>query len=386
MNQIKYCGRGYHIPHGDFMDLIDTCFGFHETERKFIHLLPKCYREQYRPQDSNYVVIDENDALTAAVGAYDHEIMVCGYCIPCRGIGNVGVHPEHRNRGYMKAAMNQALADMITDGIALSTLGGRRQRYQYFGYDKAGPTYSFSLSHENFRHAFQNVSSNLTVTQITDPNDPLISKIIELNQSKPFVPVRLRSSYLDIATSWHFMLLAITEGERFVGYCLRIGDHISEIQVVHDEEFLCLLRALYDYIGGCFNLTIPVHQASYAAALAPIAENMFLNCAMHFNVLNFRLVTEAFLALKQTYMTVPDGKLSFLIHGFARDERIAISVQNGKPSVEYIPDSEPVDYELSHLEAMEFLYAPICPARDGACDLARIWFPVPIFMFRADEV
>jgi hypothetical protein len=311
--------------------------------------------------------------------------MVCGYRIPCRGIGNVGVHPDHRKFGYMKEAMNQAMADMVTDGIALSTLGGRRQRYQYFGYDKAGPVYSFQISAENIRHTLKK-ESPFTVTKITEPNDPVIQKIIDLNQSAPFVPVRPISIYLDIANSWKCDLLVFTEGERFVGYCIRGGNYLSEIQVGRDEDLLGVLRALYDYLGENFNLTIPLYQASYASILAPFAESMSLNCAMHFNVLNFRLVTEAFLALKQTYMTIPNGQMKFLIHGFARDERISVSVQNGKPSVESISDSEPVDYEFSHLEAMEFLYSPICPARDLACDLAKLWFPVPIFMFRADEV
>ena len=51
-----------------------------------------------------------------------------------------------------------------------------------------------------------------------------------------------------------------------------------------------------------------------------------------------------------------------------------------------MPDAAPVDYELSHLEAMEFLFSPVCPVRETACDLARIWFPLPICMYRADEV
>ena len=133
-----YCGRGRHIPYADYMNCINLVFGFTTPEQKFEGLLPKLYREDRRPQDSNYVVT-EDGKLVAAVGAYDHEITVCGIKIPCRGIGNVAVDPETRGKGYMKATMNAALEDMIKEGIALSTLGGRRQRYQYFSYDKAGP-------------------------------------------------------------------------------------------------------------------------------------------------------------------------------------------------------------------------------------------------------
>ena len=63
-----------------------------------------------------------------------------------------------------------------------------------------------------------------------------------------------------------------------------------------------------------------------------------------------------------------------------------MSVSGGEPAVEIIPDSVPVDCELSHLDAIAFLFAPVCPAREKAIDLARIWFPLPACMYRADEV
>ena len=114
MKQPLYCGRGAHLPCAEVMDLLNLSFNFTEPERQFLQLLPKCYREEYRPQDSNYVVVDENGILTAAVGAYDHELVVCGRRIPCRGIGKVAVHPDHRKKGYMQLAMNQSMDDMIS--------------------------------------------------------------------------------------------------------------------------------------------------------------------------------------------------------------------------------------------------------------------------------
>ena len=386
MNQSIFCGRGTKVAYGDFMDLINISFGFTTPERDFRGLLPKCYREQYRPQDSNYVVIDGDGNLTAAVGAYDHEILVCGRPIPCRGIGNVAVHPDHRKNGYMKDAMNQSLSDMIADGIALSTLGGRRQRYQYFGYDKAGPLYHFHISDQNHHHLFGDRPAAFTVREITDAADPVIEAIRALNATSPFCPVRDSATYLDVANSWKAILLTFWEGERFVGYCIKEPGSVTEVQSVRDEDFMELIHALFDYIGGSYTICIPPHRHVYASALAPVAEGISMNCAMHFNVLNYQLVTEAFLALKLTYTKLPEGSLSLLIHGYARDERIRVTVKDGAPSVEPLPDAAPVDYELSHLEAMEFLFSPVCPVRETACDLARIWFPLPICMYRADEV
>ena len=109
MNKEIYCGRGNHIPYAEYMALINLSFGFNTPETEFLGLLPKLYREEYRPQDQNYVVV-EDGVLTTAVGAYDHELMVCGHRLPCRGVGNVAVHPDHRSKGYMRDAMNAALS------------------------------------------------------------------------------------------------------------------------------------------------------------------------------------------------------------------------------------------------------------------------------------
>ena len=384
---IAYCGRGRNVGHSEIMNLIDRCFGRTEPGQSLAGLLPKCYREEYRPQDSNYVVIDGEGNLTATVGAYDHELMVCGRRIPCRGIGNVGVHPDHRGRGYMKTAMNRALADMITDGIAISTLGGRRQRYQYFGYDKVAPTYCFRISDQNIRHALGGGPAPFAVAEVTDPADPVIASIRALNETSPLCPIRPAERYLDIATTWFSHLLVLWEGDRFVGYCIKdSGGTITELQLVRDADICGAVHTLHAYIGGPYTILLPLYQDAYAAALAPVAEDLSLNCAMHFNVLKYGPVMEGFLALKLTYTHLPDGDLTCLIHGYAGDERLRISVRDGAPSVTPLSDDDPVELELSHLEAMALFFGHVCPARNRAPAAARLWFPLPLWMYKADEV
>lgn len=389
MEKKIYCGRGYDVPYADYMHLIDLTFGFETPETQFLGLLPKLYREERRPQDSNYVVI-EDGVLTAAVGAYDHEILVCGRRIPCRGIGNVAVHPDHRSKGYMKDTMNAALSDMITDGIALSTLGGRRQRYQYFGYDKAGPLYTFSLSRDCIRHTYGDLSAPFTVTPITEPDDPMIDCIMELNATRPFMPVRPRKDYLDVAVTWHARLFGVTDPadrNRFVGYCIMEGrDSIAEVQTVRPEDFMGLLRSVSACVESGISMRIPFHDTDYIEAITPIAEGFSVGCSMQYNVLNYRTITDAFLALKLTFANLPDGEVSYLIHGYAGDEILRITVKDGQGSVEALPAGSPVERELTHFEAISLLFSPVSPLRDNSSDKEKLWFPLPICMYHADEV
>jgi predicted N-acetyltransferase YhbS len=386
MNQEIYCGRGNHIPYADYMALINLSFGFTTPETEFLGLLPKCYREEYSPQDQNYVVT-EDGVLTAAVGAYDHEINVCGRRLPCRGIGNVAVHPDHRHKGYMKLAMHKSLEDMIADGIVLSTLGGRRQRYQYFGYDKAGTAYGFHISRDNIRHTFGDFTSPFAVREVTDPTDPVIDAIIRLTESKPYVPVRSRETYLDIANTWKARLLVFTDGDEFAGYCIMDqGNSVSEIRLMEDKDIWDAVRTLFAMLDTGFGLNIPAYQADYVTALTPIAEGSGIHCSMMYNVLNYEAAVEAFMALKLTYTTLPDGEMTFRIHGYAKDETIRVTVKEGKHTVQALPDGSPADLELSHLQAAELLFSPISGMRETLHPLARAWFPLPMHMYRADEV
>jgi hypothetical protein len=97
-------------------------------------------------------------------------------------------------------------------------------------------------------------------------------------------------------------------------------------------------------------------------------------------------VIDAFLALKATYTDLPDGKLTLLIHGRAGDERITLSVEDGKTAVYPAAETDRVDAELGHLEAINMLFSSFCPGRDRLPTFARVWLPLPIWMYAADEV
>ena len=389
MEKNVYCGRGNHIPYADYMDLINLTFGFTSPETQFLGLLPKLYREEYRPQDQNYVVT-EDGVLTAAVGAFDHEIIVCGRRLPCRGIGNVAVHPDHRSKGHMKLAMNKSLEDMIADGIVLSTLGGRRQRYQYFGFDKAGTLYRFSISRDNIRHTFGNFDAPYAIREVTDPADPVIGEIIQLTETSPYTPVRSPETYLDIAHTWKARLLVFadpSEGDRFVGYCIMDGDNtLSEVRLTEDGDIMSLIRTVFAYLDGGFSVSLPAYQSKYVSALTPIAEGSAVHPSMMYNILNYAAAVEAFMALKLTYAPLPDGQVTLLIRGYAGDETIRITVEEGKHTVESLPAGTAADMELSHLQAIEVLFAPVSGIRETLSPLMRAWFPLPAWMYRADEV
>ncbi len=383
-----YRGRGSGVPYSEYMALINRVFGFDGVERDFRTLLPKLYRPGRAPQDENYVVT-ENGVCVAAVGAFSHEIRVCGTVIPCRGIGNVAVEKSARGRGYMKDCMHMALTDMVRDGIALSTLGGRRQRYRYFGYDKAGVCYTFALNADNLRHTLgADYESGLEIRQVCAEDTKLLATLRALSCSGSYVPVRAEADFFDILSTWRAAVWAALRDGQPVGYALREpGGLISEIRVTDAAEFLPFLHALRRYLDtDTLTVRLPEHEDACLRALAPVAEGCQIGCSMSYNVLRYRLVCDAFLRLRATYASLPDGELTLLIHGFAGDERLRLSVRGGVPAAEPLePEHDPA-LELSHADAMNLLFAPFSPDRRRLPPAVQAWLPLPIWMYRADEV
>ena len=105
---------------------------------------------------------------------------------------------------------------------------------------------------------------------------------------------------------------------------------------------------------------------------------------MILNILDYSAVIDAFLKLKNSYISSPDGKLNLIINGYARRENLCISSEQGNPTVK--ESSETATMELSHLEAMNLLFSPVCPLRNELPPFARAWFPLPLWQYPADEV
>ncbi len=390
-NENIYAGRGNASMHDEYLDFINYVFGFNGREQDFPKLLPKLYARDDNPAASSYV-ITENGRIRAAVGAFDHSMTVCGRELKCRSIGNVAAHPYDKSRGFMRKLMTMAVDDMVRDGVVLSTLGGRRQRYNYFSYEKSGLTHRFSVNADNVRHTFgtdRAAHHRFDIRPLKSDDAASLDAIAALTAQQDYCPTRSRERLYDILRSWKMTPVALWEGDRFAGYAVLRDSSVTELLMVRNDraEITDAIICLYDWKHTeTLTFKFPAFATSYIDVLYTLAENYSIDLNESYSVLNFRLVADAFLALKATYADLPDGKLTLLIHGYAGDEKITLTVDGGVPSVSAAAADETPNLELSHLEAINLLFSPFCPARDRLPAPCRVWLPLPIWMYPADEV
>lgn len=388
MEKNIYVGKGSEEYYDEYIDFINYVFGFNGNANDFKKLLPKLYKPEYNPVENSYVVV-ENGRLRAAVGAYDLKYKILDEIVKIRGIGNVAVHPYSRSKGYMKALMNAAVSDMITDGIDLSILGGRRQRYNYFGYDKLGTTYAFSLVDDNMRHSFGKERTSKFVYKRVTPDDPKTLMFIkDLIDSQPCAPLRSLEKLYDTLVSWKKTLYAAFDCEdRFIGYCVYGDKSIDEILVLNDGDIVDFIVGFYDFIGSSsLVVRLPEWKRSYISKLCRLCESYNVEMNKSFSVFNYEKILRSLLKLKSTYTSLPDGELCVLIHGAARDEKLLIKVKDGVPAVMQADGEQTADKELLHLDAMNFFFATVAPERDSMPYFIRVWLPLPLWIYSADNV
>lgn len=382
-----YHGRGNEALYDDYFDFINYVFGFNGNSEDFKQLLPKIYRPEDAPVENSYITL-ENGKLRAAVGAFDHKLQVCGIEINCRGIGNVAVHPYARSKGYMRQLMNIALDDMKKDGVDLSILGGRRQRYNYFSYDKSGSSYNFTINNDNIRHTYgkdRSAYHTLELKKLTPDDKELLLAISQLINNQAYCPVREVSRMYDILVSWHHVAYALLKNGEFAGYIVADNKKIYEIMVADNNDFINAIVCFYDYLAvPSISIVLPEFCTDYIDKLYKLCEGYEIGLSKSFSVFNYAKVIEAFLKLKTTYTNLPDGQITMLIHGIAGDEKLCVGVENGEAFVKAFEGD--TDIELDHLDAMNMLFSSFCPGREKLPVFARVALPLPLWLYSTDAV
>jgi hypothetical protein len=288
----------------------------------------------------------------------------------------------------MKILMNMAVDDMVRDGIDLSILGGRRQRYNYFSYEPSGTVYKLSLNNDNMRHCFgtdRAAHYTVTVSRMDGSNQAELESIEKLLDKQDYSPCRPEGKLYDILCSWESVPYVVYKGGCFAGYLIFKTDSINEINLTDPADLIDTLITFYDTQKlSKVTVTIPPFRLDYLAQLYRVCEGYYISTSKSYSVLNFRRVTEAFLKLKLKSEKLPDGELRMLIHGRAGDENILIKVDKGEGSVTY--NTGAADIELEHIDAINMLFSAYCPGREKLSDSARVWLPLPLWIYSADTV
>ena len=383
-----YIGRGKDEDNAALLAFLDEVFfAEEEGDTKFLELLPKIYKDQYRPAYNNFVAQQPDGAFRAAVGNFDNDMTVGGVDLKTCCIGNVAVGKNWRGKGYMIDLLNASIADMKERGVALSYLGGQRQRYGYFGYENAGVSYYFGFSKSSLRHALGGIESGLTVEPLEPDDEEALRLIDEIYTKAPAISRRPAEAYFDILCSWHDVPYVIREDGRFVGYAVfnKEMNYVGEFgltDAAYLPRFVAATLEAGDKDSVCFN--VAPYETEKLAFFTKNASWMDVHHCESVLVLDFQKVLTAYLRAAASYTTLCDGEMTVLIHGKAGDETLKLSVKDNVPAV--TPFDGTPEYELDCLAAVRAFFSNYPADRAAFPPAVRQWLPLPMFFSTRDTM
>lgn len=387
-----YYGRGRDSDNAALIDFLnEVFFDDDEGNTEFLTLLPKIYRDCYRPACNNFVVQEENGAFRSAVGNFYADYRVGGVDLKACCIGNVAVGTNYRRMGYMKELMKLSVEDMHAQGTDIAYLGGHRQRYGYFGFECAGISYNFDMSRRAFRHTLGDFESGLTTRRLTAEDTELFAFIDGIYRKNPVAAKRPLNAYFDTLCSWKQIPYIVLDGEKPAGY-LVFGSEMKDVcecGAADGYGIDRLVAAAFEASAACGNdkglgFSCGASDTALIGFFTTHCDGFGMDGCEMILVYNFEKVIGAYLKAKAQYSSLADGSAVVLIHGIYGDENLKISVRDNCVNVEK-SDEKPVA-ELSHAEATRAFFSLFPNERLSLPGCMQSWLPLPMYQSPCDTM
>ncbi len=362
----------------DFLNLVFSQSGPIDFEK--IH--PRLYRPTDEHMRCNFAVkVDEK--IRAVVGLFPMTLHAGGYALKAGGIGGVSTHSKHRNSGLMRRLMEACLAEMQSQDYHLSCLGGLRQRYGYFGYEKAGAVFHYHVTRYNVSHGLKKVSDfGISFRPINENDHELLAECKALHDAQPVYVSRPAEDFFLHLKAWtHVPWAVFTDQGEWVGYLVFNGkkSEITEILLTRPE---LLLKTIAAWIQrqDIYGVNIAIHPwlSTYAQALGQVCESVELDQAYNWRIFDWSPVMNALLSVKSALTGLADGCMNIGIGGYGT---VRVEVLNGRVQCEKNLAAPDVEWDQATAHRVVFGPEPalyIARLPDKLAPPLASWFPLPL--------
>lgn len=353
----------------DLLDLANYVFSNAHEPHDFAALLPKVYGPNAPFDAAEQFIARRDDGRLRGLVALRHLDMTAGEDHLHVGfVGTVSVHPYARGEGHMKNLMRVMKEAACAQQTDILVLGGQRQRYQYFGFEKGGYRYRFTISSTNIRHALRDVdASGIEFADMDGCTEAQLALACALNERKAVRFNRPAAQFVDILRSWHSNASIVLDGGEMIGFAAGDG---MEITLQDDAQLLRVIKAMMTQ-RGLSRMTIDVQPWEHdrIALLSTLAEDWSLFSPDMVQVLNWAHTLDVLLRLRSRITPLLDGACVLEIDG----ERLRLCVEDGKPSVSHT--DAPADLTLTAMDAHQLLFA--LQHATTLHPLMKNWLPLP---------
>ena len=375
----------------DFAEALDVKhLSFGKQPPGFTALLPLLYRSLNAGYE---YAVKRHGRICALVGVIPMTWQVGNTQLRVAGIAGVSTLPEYRGLGLMSQLMRHCVEAIRNDGFHLSWLGGQRQRYGYFGYERCGLSYTHRLSTANLKHALpENPALSVRSLREADQGDIEFAKALHDLQTQ-WVRHTASDFYLR-SLGWHNRLHLVTEEGGPIGYLISTPEatELVELRAVDHARILELARAWIEQTakreeGAVDNVAVSVipSDIELSRLLGRVSEGASISTSGNWQVFDWPRALDALMRVRHGMGPMAPGEVALCIDGvgtlrlFADTDGAGCQVTDGSSSSGFNP-----------LQTMRMLFGPlppsaVAPLAPGLTELES-WCPLPLSWARQDAV
>ena len=366
----------------EILDLINLVFSQKARPHDFARLLPKVYAH---PSFSRYhAVAVEDGRIRSVVAMIPLELRAKGCDFSLRGgyIGSVSVHSRYEHRGYMRALMDMQLQEAQRQSLDFVALGGQRQRYGYWGFEKCGVGAEFRVNGANVRHALLPLAgecggkNDLKFLPVDGSQADALDFIARLQESQPLFCVRTRELLCDVLHTYCARPFLITDSRTGapVGYLTAFDDDISEMALENGPDRLYdVIRCWMKDKKSC-SVHLSGYQPELIRAMQRISESFSFSDSQMMRVLRWdRALTFGLRLAAALGNPLPPQDVTVEIENIGQ---LALSAKDGLPQAAFSSHSAPL-CSMTEKQAITCFFSsfsalyPPHPALRG-------WLPLPL--------
>ena len=379
----------------ELIDFANMVFSMSSGSIDFEKLLPKAYSED-RNMLATHHLIKEDGHIKALIDVFPTNLKMGKENLKTGYIGTVSVHPKARGKKYMIMLMEEVENQAIEDGIDMLILDGKRHRYQYYGFEKAGMKYCFNITEDSVRHGCHSLSyeeKDYQFVLLEETDEKWIDAAYALYQNKTVI-TRTREDFFLSLSSWEADTYAVVEGEECIGYLNVAANerNIYEVEVTDIAELPFIIKAFMNEIGSDeLGIHAAMDEPQKIDVLDVIADYYTVNTSHQIKILHYENVLRFMLKWKLAVHKnmLQEGKYVIGVYSkkSSTQKNYLLSYLSGEVEVlktELEADVIIEEKELVKTITTSFYYHAIQKPNTLLQKAPQGWFPLPFFLPEAD--
>ena len=334
---------------------------------------------------SKHIGIFDGERLAAVVGIYPLPTKIGDASLLFATTGNVATRPEYEGRGYFTKIFTEIMAEADRTGVAVSRLGGGRQRYGRYGFEPAGTAYRFSITSDNRVKFFGDAGADIEFCEISSEDGEILEFCRRLRHERKIHVTRNSGDVYAYLTTKHSTPYVAMRGGKPIGYLSAYnsnqfvgrslnGVHISEICADRGVMIADIVCAWQRRVNAIIDFSLPAYMSEDVMLFCAAAQSVDIGAPSHFRVHDYVGLSDALMKLKASYTRLAKGECVIGIKDYGN---LRLYVGENGAGATMTEDAAEITVDKS--VATRLLFGPTsAEAVADVPDMLKLWLPLPL--------